>query len=48
MTNKPASLQTFALTDLAQFTKEGEYSTNAGKDFHLFSRAVASRQSARV
>jgi hypothetical protein len=36
MTKKPASLQTFALTDLAQFTKEGQYSTNAGKDFHLF------------
>ena len=36
MTTKPASLQTFTLTDLAQFTKEGQYSTNASKDFHLF------------
>jgi hypothetical protein len=30
------SLQTFDLTDLAQFTKEGIYSTTASKDFHLF------------
>jgi hypothetical protein len=36
MTTKPASLQTFTLGDLAQFTKEGQYSTNASKDFHLF------------
>jgi hypothetical protein len=30
------SLQTFTLNDLAQFTKEGTYSTNASKDVHLF------------
>jgi hypothetical protein len=30
------SLQTFVLTDLAQFTKEAAYSTNASKDVHLF------------
>ncbi len=30
------SLQTFNLLDLAQYTKEGIYSTNASKDFHLF------------
>ena len=36
MNEKPASLQTFTLTDLEQFTKEGHYSTNASKDFHLF------------
>jgi hypothetical protein len=30
------SLQTFTLTDLAQFTKEAAYSTNASKDVHLF------------
>ena len=35
-TKKPASLQTFNLADLAQFTKEGQYSTNASTDFHLF------------
>lgn len=29
-------LQTFNLLDLQQFTKEGVYSTNASKDFHLF------------
>src|ERR1700722_767432 len=32
----PQSLQTFTLTDLAQFTKEAAYSTNASKDVHLF------------
>lgn len=32
----PPSLQTFTLTDLQQFTKEGMYSSNASKDFHLF------------
>jgi hypothetical protein len=36
MNEKPASLQTFTLMELEQFTKEGLYSTNASKDFHLF------------
>lgn len=36
MNTKPASFQTFTLADLEQFTKEGRYSTNASKDFHLF------------
>ena len=36
MDAKPASLQTFTLAELEQFTKEGQYSTNASKDFHLF------------
>jgi len=36
MSAKPASLQTFTLSNLEQFTKEGQYSTNASKDFHLF------------
>jgi hypothetical protein len=36
MNAKPESLQTFALADLQQFTKEGVYSNNASKDFHLF------------
>ncbi len=30
------SLQTFTLLDLALFTKEGAYSTNASQDVHLF------------
>jgi hypothetical protein len=30
------SLQTFLLSDLAQFTKEGTFSTNASTDVHLF------------
>lgn len=30
------TLQTFDLADLAQYTKEGAYSANASKDFHLF------------
>lgn len=30
------TLQTFDLADLAQYTKEGAYSPNASKDFHLF------------
>jgi hypothetical protein len=30
------SLQTFTLSDLAQFTKEGAYSTDASRDVHLF------------
>lgn len=36
MTSKPNSLQTFTLTDLQGFTKEGIYSSTASKDFHLF------------
>jgi hypothetical protein len=36
MNAKPESLQTFTLADLQQFTKEGVYSSNASKDFHLF------------
>lgn len=36
MSAKPDSLQTFTLTDLEQFTKEGQYSSTASKDFHLF------------
>lgn len=32
----PPSLQTFTLTDLQQFTKEGAYAAHASKDFHLF------------
>jgi len=31
-----ASLQNFTLTDLAQYTKEKSYSSNASLDFHLF------------
>ena len=31
-----SSLQTFTLADLEQFTKEGTFSNNASKDFHLF------------
>jgi len=34
--NATQSLQTFTLTDLAQFTREGAYSTSASKDVHLF------------
>ena len=30
------SLQTFSLTDLATYTQEGTYATNASEDFHLF------------
>lgn len=30
------SLETFTLSDLAQYTKEGAYSNNASNDFHLF------------
>jgi hypothetical protein len=30
------SLQTFTLADLAPFTKEGAFSSNASLDFHLF------------
>jgi hypothetical protein len=30
------NLQTFTLTDLAQFTKEGAFSSTASKDVHLF------------
>lgn len=32
----PNSLQTFVLPDLAQFSQEKVYATNASKDFHLF------------
>jgi hypothetical protein len=32
----PASLHTFTLDDLAQYSKERSYSPNASKDFHLF------------
>jgi hypothetical protein len=35
MTNK-STLQTFDLVDLAQYTKEGQYSPTASRDFHLF------------
>lgn len=31
-----ASLQAFELDNIAQFTKEGKYATEASKDFHLF------------
>ena len=34
--NPSANLQTFTLTDLAQFTKEKVYSNDASKDVHLF------------
>lgn len=34
--DKTQSLQDFELTDLQQFTREGAYSNNASKDFHLF------------
>jgi len=34
--NSAQTLQTFVLSDLAQFTKEAAYSTNASKDVHLF------------
>ena len=33
--SKP-SLQTFDLTELAQFTREGTYASDASSDFHLF------------
>jgi len=36
MSAQSASLQTFTLPDLAQYTKEGVYSSTASKDFHLF------------
>ncbi|SDH08651.1 PLD-like domain-containing protein [Paraburkholderia phenazinium] len=38
MTTKifPKTLHTFDLTDLAEYTKEGSYSPNASKDFHMF------------
>ena len=32
----PPSLQRFLLEELAPFTKEGTFSTNASRDFHLF------------
>jgi hypothetical protein len=34
--DKSQSLQDFELSDLQQFTREGVYSNNASKDFHLF------------
>lgn len=34
--DRAANLQTFALTDLAQFTQEKSYDSLASKDFHLF------------
>lgn len=36
MTEPKPSLQTFVLSDLAQFTREGTYATDASADFHLF------------
>jgi hypothetical protein len=36
MAKKPPSLQTFNLTELEQFTKEGVFASNASKEFHLF------------
>jgi hypothetical protein len=36
MAAKAPNLQTFTLTELEQFTKEGRYSPDASKDFHLF------------
>jgi hypothetical protein len=32
----PANLQAFTLLDLAQYTREKEYATNASSDYHLF------------
>ena len=37
------SLQMFTLAELAQFTKESTYSTNASKDVHLFYRRTRRR-----
>ncbi len=34
--DKTQSLQTFTLPDLALYTQEKSYATNASKDFHLF------------
>jgi hypothetical protein len=34
--DETASLQTFDLNDLQQYTREKSYATNASKDFHLF------------
>src|SRR5579871_5813514 len=34
--SETTTLQTFTLDELAQFTKEGAYSTNASNDVHLF------------
>ncbi|MDH4177082.1 MAG: hypothetical protein OEV72_05855 [Thermoleophilia bacterium] len=36
MAETKPSLQTFTLAELAQFTKEGVYATDASVDFHLF------------
>ena len=36
MADTKPSLQTFTLAELAQFTREGTYATDASADFHLF------------
>jgi hypothetical protein len=36
VTDPRPSLQTFSLTELAQFTREGTYASDASPDFHLF------------
>ena len=36
MTDVKPNLETFQLTDLAQFTREGTFASNASADFHLF------------
>lgn len=36
MENTPQNLQNFQLSDLAQFTKEGAYASNASQDVHWF------------
>lgn len=36
MTDTRPSLETFELTELAQFTREGAFATDASADFHLF------------
>jgi hypothetical protein len=36
LADNSASLQTFSLHDLQEYTQEKVYSTNASKDFHLF------------
>ena len=36
MADPKPSFQTFALGELAQFTREGTYATDASPDFHLF------------
>jgi hypothetical protein len=34
--SKPPTLQTFTLAELAQFTREGTFASDASPDFHLF------------